>query len=96
MTDECGVVYVLKFSSPLGNPDNPRAQARFYVGWARELEARLWHHTHGRGAAITRAAVKAGITFEVVFVMPGTRNDERAIKNRKGTRRWLIQQGVAV
>src|SRR5687768_3591411 len=52
------VIYVLKFSQPIGNPNNPRAMASFYVGYCDDdtLPRRLAEHRAGRGAAITAAA----------------------------------------
>lgn len=87
--NEQGFVYIIQFASPLGNA---RHSATYYVGWARNVEARLRHHRNGRGAAITRAAAANGIGMEIVFSMPGTRADERRIKNQKNTRRWLNRQ----
>jgi len=47
------------------------------------VERRLAEHQAGRGAAITAAAARAGIEMVVVHTEPGTRHDERRIKNRK-------------
>ena len=87
------MIYILKFSRKLGNLDNPKAQAQYYVGWCEDdrLEERLDEHTSGRGAKITRAAIEQGITFEVVAVIPGDRWVERAIKNRGNTPK-LVEQ----
>lgn len=92
-TNVQGFVYILKLSEPLGNRNH---QAIFYVGFAINLEGRLWHHRNGTGAAFTRAAVERGITMDIIFSMPGTRADERRIKNRKSTRRFLQSQGIAI
>lgn len=90
--DEPGFVYILRLEVPLGSD---RHSARFYTGWARNLDGRIYHHAQGRGAAFTRAAVERGIGFTLVWSMPGTRADERRIKNRKNARRFLQAQGVA-
>jgi len=80
-------VYILKMSRPLGN-DQHRAQ--YYIGWARDLEARLHFHRTGRGAAFTRAAAQQGIEMEVVCWIPGaTKRAERWIKNQKNTSGFL-------
>lgn len=78
-----GYVYLLHFYSPLGTPGNPRAQARHYIGWALDINERLAQHRTGRGAAITRAAVQAGISFDLVEWWPGDRHLEAQIKRRK-------------
>lgn len=81
------MIYVLEFERPLGNPDNPRAQARYYLGWCEDdrLEERFSEHLRGWGAAITRAAVNRRIAFEVVLKLPGDRTEERRLKNYKNT-----------
>lgn len=84
-----GYVYILKFDRPLGNTNNNRGQARYYVGWAADVNARLIDHHAGRGAAITRACVERGIGFDVVLVLPGSRELERAIKRQKNTPRFI-------
>jgi hypothetical protein len=80
-------VYLLHFSAPLGNPQNTRAQASHYLGWALDVASRLAEHRAGRGAAITRAAVERGIDFDVVASWPGDRYLERRLKNLKATPR---------
>ncbi len=73
------VVYLLHFTSPLGNPDNPRGQAMHYVGQSTALAARLEAHRLGHGAAIMAACARKGISWICVR----TWNDgtsERAIK----------------
>lgn len=84
-------VYFLKFHQPLGNPDNPRAQAQFYIGSCadRRLKARLAEHRRGHGAAITRAAGQRGIGFDVVLTLPGGRAEERRIKAQKNAREFI-------
>lgn len=80
-------VYILRFDQPLGNEKH---QAQYYVGWTKNLEGRLYHHRRGTGARMTAAAAKMGIGFEVVLFIPGAdRSVERAIKNRKNTRKFV-------
>lgn len=86
---EPGFIYVLEFSRPLGNE---RHSARYYIGWARDVETRVNHHRKGSGAAITRAAAAAGIEMTIILIIPGTRNDERRIKKWKKTRQWVQTQ----
>jgi predicted GIY-YIG superfamily endonuclease len=83
---EPGLIYLLHFERPIGDLANPRAQARHYIGFTqnkRTLAQRLEHHREGRGARLVHAFVRAGIAFEVARTWPGTRDDERWLKNRK-------------
>lgn len=93
-------VYILKFSEPLGNPNNPHGTAQYYVGWSSNVAARVEHHRAGRGASITKAARQRGIQLEVVVVIPGApKTEERRIKAQKNTPRfvasYLSRQAVA-
>ena len=80
-------VYLLHFAQPLGNPTNPRALARHYVGWALNLDERINQHRRGDGCALTRAAVERGISFEVVQTWPGDYRLEKHIKALKAAPR---------
>lgn len=80
-------VYILELDQPLGNDKH---QARYYCGWTRDLDGRLWHHQHGSGSAFTRAAVERGIGMQLALFIPGAGRDvERAIKNSKNIKRWM-------
>lgn len=87
------MIYILEFSMPLGNPDNPRGMARYYMGYCDDgrLEDRIQEHESGCGAAITKAAVDRGINLTLVATLPGDRNEERRLKNYKNTPR-LVQR----
>jgi putative endonuclease len=62
-----GVVYLLHFSQPLGNPNTPHGSARHYLGSTCDLEARLHQHRYEvAGAKIMQACRERGISFEVV------------------------------
>lgn len=78
MKDVPGTIYIIHFERPFHH-------ARHYVGWADDIEKRLQDHWMGRGAKILRAVRAAGIGWLVSRLMPGTRNDERKIKNGKNT-----------
>lgn len=87
-------VYVIKFDRPLGNPDNRRGQAKFYIGYCEDerLFERLKEHRSGRGACITRAASERGIEMDfAMFILGQSRKVERKLKNRKNTRRIVDQ-----
>ena len=77
-----GTIYLLHFSEPIGDLSNPKGQAQHYLGFSQDLEARLEAHRNGTGAAIMAAVVEAGIEWAVVKTWRGTRDDERALKNR--------------
>lgn len=83
------MIYILKFSHPIGNPAKPKGQAGYYIGWCPDdgLEDRLSEHSRGQGAAITRAVVERGFRLELVSTLPGTRDDERKLKRQKNTPR---------
>lgn len=85
------MLYVLMFDRTLGNLDNPRGQARFYLGYCEDgrLHARLNDHRAGIGAAITRYANGAGIGYRPVLVVPGTAKDEARLKRWHNTPKFL-------
>lgn len=82
-----GYVYLLHFARAVGALDNPRGQARHYVGWALDPAAREREHRSGHGAALTRAAVALGISWELFILTEGDRALERWIKDRKAAPR---------
>lgn len=86
-------IYVLHFDQPLGNLNNPRAQAQHYLGWAMDLTARLAEHAAGRGAAITRAAVERGISWRAFVCVQATtrwRKHSRPKRIRRGCARSAV------
>ena len=76
-----GEVYILHLDSPL-------AHARHYVGWARRLEQRIEHHHQGTGARLLQVCNERGISYRLATHFPGTRRDERRLKNQKNTARY--------
>jgi predicted GIY-YIG superfamily endonuclease len=74
-------VYLLHFSAPYRH-------ARHYTGWTDDLPARLAMHAAGHGARLIAVARAAGITFTLARTRPGSRADERAIKNAGGAVRY--------
>lgn len=89
-----GYVYLLHLERPLGDLANSRGQASHYTGWALDWRARLAEHRAGRGAALTRAAVEQGISFDVVQVWAGDRSFERRVKQLKAAPRLCPVCGV--
>jgi hypothetical protein len=85
---EVGTIYLIHFDKPIGNLDNPRAQAHHYLGWTTDLPSRLDRHSIGRGSAIMRAVMNSGVGWKVVKTWPGTRDDERRMKNQKNSKRY--------
>lgn len=86
------MIYFLKASEPIGNPDHPNGTAQFYCGYCDKgkLGSRLRTHAKGRGAKLTRAWIEQGLTFTVVLLIPtGTRSQERKIKNQKNHARFI-------
>lgn len=82
------MIYILKFSKPLGNEFH---RAQYYLGYCAKsrLNERLAEHRAGHGAAITRAAVQSGATLELAAHFPGDRVLERKLKNRKSHKRII-------
>ncbi|MGH2486219.1 MAG: hypothetical protein ACRDHE_09425 [Ktedonobacterales bacterium] len=81
---EMGTVYLLHFAQPVGND---RHHAQHYIGWARNLGARLKHHQNGTDARLTAYVAAAGITWVVAREWDGDRYLERRLKNQKKARR---------
>ena len=77
--DTLGALYILCFDRPIGNPENTRALAGHYLGFALDVPARVALHAAGHGSALTQAVVKAGIGWQV-FYRPGTPGLERWLK----------------
>ena len=57
--------------------------AKHYLGYADDIEPRIYAHLLGRGARLTQVARDAGITLILVRIWEGAdRNTERKFKNR--------------
>lgn len=80
-----GTIYGVHFSSPVGDPSKPHGTAQHYVGWADtyRLDRRFEEHCNGYGARITRGARLQGKVLTFFTIAKGTREDERALKNKK-------------
>jgi predicted GIY-YIG superfamily endonuclease len=72
---DAGTVYLIHL-------DEPYKHARHYLGWTTDLDARLQAHQQGRGARLMEVVKAAGITWRLARTWPGSRDRERAIKNR--------------
>ena len=72
---DVGTVYLIRL-------DEPYEHARHYTGWTRDLDTRLEAHREGRGARLMEVIKAAGITWRLARTWPGTRERERAIKDR--------------
>lgn len=75
-----GYVYLLHFEKPFGH-------ARHYVGWAKDLEARLSHHGTRDGANLMWHVHQAGISWELARVWEGGKTLERRFHNDGGKAR---------
>src|SRR5437868_7287179 len=79
-----GEVYLFHFNAPLGNLSNPRAQARHYLGFTDDLDARIKKQLAGKGAKLVAAALRQGLIFEL-YHWPAPLATEKLIKRRKET-----------
>jgi hypothetical protein len=76
---EEGEVYVLCLHEPL-SPTHARTH---YKGFARNARSRIEDHARGRThTRLIEVARERGIGFDVASIEPGTRQDERRLKNR--------------
>jgi predicted GIY-YIG superfamily endonuclease len=80
MNNVQGTIYLLHFETPL-------AHAQHYVGYAKDLEARIERHRKGNGARLVAVFAEKGIGFTVARTWTGDRTEERRIKNRKNSPR---------
>jgi len=77
-------VYLLHFTAPIGDMDNPHGAAQHYIGWTPTgVEQRVNEHVRGIGARICAAAIHAGADLLVARTWPGDRNLERRLKRYK-------------
>ena len=84
-----GTIYLLHYETPVGDTTRPIARAQHYTGWANDVEARTGHHRSGTShAALPTYMAQKGIDFVVARTRPGTKNDERKIKNAGGATRY--------
>jgi predicted GIY-YIG superfamily endonuclease len=75
-----GTIYLLHFNRPYKH-------AAHYIGYTRDLSARLESHANGTGARLVEVITQAGITFQLARTWQGTRKTERSLKNRGGAKR---------
>jgi hypothetical protein len=87
-----GVIYLLHFDRPIGDPTNPRGFASHYTGWTLDLPARLVDHAAGRGARLMQVVGELGIGWQLARIWTGTRTRERSLKQRGATRRCPVCQ----
>ena len=83
-----GTVYLIHFERPIGDLDNPRGQARHYLGFTEDLDDRLQAHRTGNGSAIMAAVAREGIGWHLVRTWPGDRDLERELKAQHNSPRF--------
>jgi hypothetical protein len=82
-----GTVYLIHFDRPIGDLDNPRGQARHYLGYTEDLDARLAAHRSGNGARLMEVLAERGIGWRLVRTWRGGRDLERRLKDRHNSPR---------
>ena len=87
MTGFIGYIYLFHFAQPIGNTNKSRGMAQHYLGWAEDPYKREQAHLAGNGAAITRAAIEQGVSWQMFVLVDGDRDFERQLKNLKNSRR---------
>lgn len=85
-----GVIYLIHFDRPIGDPHNPRGFASHYTGWTLDLPARLVDHAQGRGARLLQVVGEQQIGWQLARIWTGTRTRERSLKQRGATRRCPV------
>lgn len=90
-----GTVYLLHFERPIGDLDNPRGQARHYLGYTEDLEARLQAHRSGNGARLMEVVSELGIGWTLARTWQGERDVGRRLKRQHNSPRFcpICQQG---
>lgn len=79
--DDKGTVYLIHFVLPFKH-------AQHYIGWTRNMPARMRHHRRGTGSKLLRAVARAGIDFFIARTWENADgNFERQLHNRKSSRR---------
>lgn len=64
--------------------DPPLKHAKHYLGYSRDITARVVTHLSGRGSPLVRAALAAGSQVSLVRIWDGAPQTlERALKDRK-------------
>ena len=76
-----GFVYVIHFSEPFKH-------CRHYIGFTKNINARLQHHKANEGSRLLRALNLAGINYEIAATHVGDRNLERKMKNFNNSKRF--------
>jgi predicted GIY-YIG superfamily endonuclease len=87
MTGEIGTVYLIHF-------DRRYKHAGHYLGWAKDLAARLAEHARGQGARLMAVIKAAGIDWRLARTWVGTRARERQLKRQGGASRRCPLCGV--
>lgn len=81
--------YLIHWSPPIGNPQNPHGIASHYLGCTnKNLLERFQEHCQGQGqgAKITRGAILQGRTLLLVRYWNGGWRQEKIIKKRHNSR----------
>jgi len=77
---KAGIIYLLHF-------DTRYQHAGHYLGWTRNLSARVARHFRGHGSRLMQVVMEAGISVQVARTWEGDRNEERRLKKQGGRSR---------
>lgn len=88
-TNEPGFVYLIHLHQPLNaHCQHDKRTVKHYIGWCKDLAARIQSHERGRGSSFMRAVKAHDIPFTVARVWQGDRKLERTLKNQKNAARF--------
>ena len=73
--------YLLHFERPIYG-------AQHYLGWSVDIRRRVRLHLNGRGARLTRQALRAGIGVELVRIWPSVARKHEYVLKRRTPKRY--------
>ena len=92
---EVGTTYLLHFIDPATGEAARYKHAGHYIGWTRDLAARLDAHARGTGARLVEVITRAGLGFSLARTWPQTTRDrEDLLKHIGDARRFCPMCGV--
>jgi len=82
-------VYLLHLTTPLSRGVSPAGkplQAGHYIGWAKDVAARLKHHADGTGARFMQVCAQRGVDWALARTWEGDQFDRKFERKLKKTK----------